>query len=237
MHSSERNRSRYRPRGIWPRIGAVLLAAALVAAGSLSALLGIADLRAVDARQFLGAIQRDHRGGGRANLPAWWILGVDGLRIARHLIPANADYAADLARMYEYQSWQQIHNASAAAQYQQAAVVTYEQVLQNRPGWGYAWSELALARARLFGVDDKVHEALLNATEAAPWERHAQRKIVWLGMSRWGDLSYSTRQLVRETVVRAWTIGNDRAGIRRQARQFGWQQELDRLKLPQEPAS
>ena len=213
----------------WLRRSARALACGvLLAAAGLALVLGVADLAASNARVLL---ERIAAGTARPTIEQW-DEAVDGLRLARHLVPWNADYRADLGRLYEWQGWQQLRRPEAARAYRRAAIVSYRSALARRPGWGYVWAQLAHVRLTLHGFDAEVEYAIERAAQLAPWEREAQRTLIWMGLSRWQALGQRSQSLVRDTVARAWQMGDLRPTIVLLAEQFRWERELATIRTP-----
>lgn len=205
----------------------VLTCAILMGAAALSALQGAADLAASDARVLLAGLaeQKVQPDAGQ------WREAVDGLRLARHLAPWHADYHADLGRLYEWQSWQQLQQPQAARAYRQAALISYREALARRPGWGYVWAQLAHVSLAQRGFNAEVEHALAQAARLAPWELEAQRTLVWMGLSRWTALNEASRQQVKATVKRAWRLRDHRALIVALSAQFGWDEHLREVRI------
>ncbi|MEM7407778.1 MAG: hypothetical protein AAF458_20980 [Pseudomonadota bacterium] len=201
-------------------------AAIAFSAGLFAVSIGVADLLATDARQFLDDAAHANRGVTHAR----WQQAVDGLRRARHLNPWNADYTADMARLYIWQSWQQVERPGAAEAYTRAAAHLYRETLARRPSWGYAWAELADTVATTDGISAEVETAVRLSGRLAPYEQQALRRVLWVALPSWPALDADMRDEVRTLVRNALRLNSESAWLTRLAARFDWQQELTRLR-------
>lgn len=208
------------------RLWHALLAAGAFAAGLLSLSLGFADLLATDARQFLEDAGRPDRQVTHIR----WKRAADGLRTARHLNPWNADYSADLARLYVWQSWQQVERPTAGEAYARAAAFMYRTSLTQRPSWGYAWAELADTAAAADGMTFEVLTALRLTRRLAPFEEQALRRALWIALPSWSSLNEGMREEVRALARNALRLGVRTRWLGHLAARFNWRGELRDLR-------
>ena len=212
---------------IAPPTGRRLLAAATASlCFSLAGIglgLALADLASVSARAWMAGWEEQQHVGD----PESWDKAHDRLKLAHRLNPLNADYSADLGRLMEWRSWQELSDGSNGLKYRAEADRFYGETIGKRPSWGFAWAHYAQNRLLAGKRDDEFRRALKNAMLLAPWEPGVQRKVAWMGMATWDDLPPPMRVMVEENLRRALTLESDLESLIRLAAHYGW---LDRLK-------
>jgi hypothetical protein len=182
------------------RAGAALCA--LAALGALCALAlprGLADLRALEARLMLTAWQAV-RGAPTAEE---WTFAYERLRAARELDPGQPAYLEDTARLHELRALGFAAGDARAAGDLRAALGYQRRILRQRPGSAYAWSNIALLKARLPEADHEFESALRNAAQLGPWEPEVQLALAEAGFRHWAALAPGTRAALAANALRA----------------------------------
>jgi len=186
-----------------PRLarGAVFLAA-LGALGALCALAvprGLADLRALEARLAL----KSWDGLRRAPSAQEWTFAYENLRAARELDSGRPIYLEDMARLHEWRA-RPLKAGDARAQEDLRQALDYQrQSLRLRPASPYAWTSIALLKARLPEPDREFEAALRNAALLGPWEPEVQLALAEAGFRHWPSLAPDTRAALRANASRA----------------------------------
>ncbi len=148
------------------------------------------------------------------------------LTLARRLNPLNADYSADLGRLMEWQSWRFSPQSADSLKYRALADRYYQETIEKRPSWGFAWAHYAENRLLSGKRDSEFLEALKKAMLLAPWEPGVQRKVAWMGMVTWDELPVGMRGMVEESMRRTVVLEEDVEELVRLAVQYGWVEQL-----------
>lgn len=204
------------------RVLAAACAAVALVLAVWSAAWGWAELAMAGPRLSLGAWEE----GRRLSTPGRWAAEVRRAARARAVNPLRADYAADLARLYAWQAWQQAPRPAVARASREAAARLFGEALGRRPGWGFAWAQFAESRLLAGAPRAGALQALGRAARLAPWEPDVQRKVIWLGLALWEALPPALQAEVTGTVRRALRIDNRVDVIVGLARQYGWSEHL-----------
>lgn len=168
------------------------------------ALLGGADLAAVDARLTLERWRAESRRGR----DEWH--AVDGrLRLARRLAPGDAGFESRTAELLAW--W--VLGVPAAAPARRAAIERAREhqlrALGIRPTWGHGWARLAEIEYLAGSPVERVAGLLERAMTLAPWEPGVQLAVNRLAMAVWDELPETARTAVERNVVRAAAIDGD----------------------------
>jgi hypothetical protein len=204
------------------RILATLTASVLFSLASLAIVFGVADLADNSARGWMTSWETQRR----VSDVAQWNQAHSRLLMAHRLNPLNADYSANLGHLMEWRSWHESPDSLGFTQARADAEVFYLEAVGRRPSWGYAWANFAETRLLQGKSDEKFLRAMEMAISLAPWEPVVQRKIAWMGMATWGDLPDSTRELVRESILRIVELEDYSSQIVRLAVHYDWLEHL-----------
>jgi hypothetical protein len=151
--------------------------------------------------------------------PAQWSWVRERFLEASGVNPLKADYHAQIARLH---LWQALALPAGRDRSHRLFADAYlAQALERRPGWALAWALAAENRIFLYGVDDRVREAIRHAAVLAPWEPGVQRRVIFLGLTVWDSLDAETRDLVRTTVERSFVLDHQVAETVRLAARNG----------------
>ena len=168
---------------------------------------GLAGLHAHPARQLLEGWEHPDR--PRVPREPEWRAALDALERARRLEPGNPDHLLTLGRMHHHQARTFPPLSPEYAGHLRQAVAAYRQAAARRPHWGYPWILLAQAQVQSGMVSEPVREALMRALDLAPWSGDVQRVGVRLGFVLWPLLDEPRREVIRQTVVRAFPLHGD----------------------------
>jgi len=173
--------------------------AALGALGALALPRGLADLRALEARLMLTSWQAARR----APAADEWMFAYDRLRVARALDSTQPAYLEDTARLHELRALSFKAGDARVAGELREALGMQRRILPLRPGSAYAWSSIALLKARLREVDREFESALRNAALFGPWEPEVQLALAEAGFRHWAALGPATRAALEGNAQRA----------------------------------
>ena len=204
------------------RVLAATAASLFLSLACIALLLGTADLAGVTAKLWM----RDWEKQGYVTNPEQWSTAYGRLSLARRLNPLDADHSANLGRLMDWQSWRHLPGGIRFEDFRVRARQYYQESVEKRPSWGYAWAHYAESRLLLGHRDHEFVQALENAIVLAPWEPGVQRKVVWMGLATWADLPDHLRVMVKENVRRTMKLDLYLDEVVRLAVQFEW---LDHL--------
>ncbi len=175
------------------RVSLVLFALALVYALSLAARIGLADIYAEPAKNFL---QDKRDAGGTLSETEWQAIHAN-LRQALSLAPKNPDTLTELGRLHRIKLEQDALDPMEIERHGNLAIDYYERAAKLRPAWPWLWISLAHVRWELYqDSGDAYHQALIHAMHFGPWKRSVQRWVVDLALDTWGSLSPDTSHTV-----------------------------------------
>ena len=155
-----------------------------------------------------------------------WQRAFSRLRLARRLNPLSADHSADLGRLLEWRAWQVAPGSRDYTWYRERADKMYMEAVNKRPSWGFGWAHLAENKFLLGNRGESFYFALDKAMTLGPWEPGVQRKVIWMGMASWPDLSETMHSNIRDTVQRAVDLSIYTDEIVKLAIQYDWTNEL-----------
>lgn len=148
------------------------------------------------------------------------------LQRARRVAPLDAGYAADLARLHDWQALFFPPASRPAGAHRRRALSYHALAVSLRPSWGVGWAELARARVLAGGVDALAAASMRRAVALGPWEPAVQRVLIWLGFATWQTLTPDLRGSVLDLVARSARIGNRVAETTRLAARYGLVEEV-----------
>ena len=73
--------------------------------------------------------------------------------------------------------------------------------IEQRPGSGYTWAELAAVKYRLGEIDAGFEKALFNAVRLAPYEPEVQRDVVNYGLAVMDEVQPATRAAIERAIA------------------------------------
>ena len=161
-----------------------------------------------------------------------WQAARDELTRAKRWQPFNSDIKGDLGRLHEWRALQQRTTPDVAAAQHRQSVAHYQDAVLGRPSWGLAWANIAYNRAAGGEELDSVMWAFERALTFGSWDTEVQRRLAWIGISRWKALGITDRQTTLRIVRRALSVDHTLQPapvdkfIVRTAVQFGWQDTL-----------
>lgn len=120
----------------------------------------------------------------RAGLPTIEASGRARQRLERAIAldGGNPNHHEYLARWYEH------------AQAYRHALEHYRVAVQARPGWPYAWADLARVKLRLGELDGELDKAVQQAVRLGPWERGVQLSIAQIALEAEHRFAPETRR-------------------------------------------
>jgi cytochrome c-type biogenesis protein CcmH/NrfG len=124
-----------------------------------------------------------------------WQQGLSQAKVAVKYNPYNPDNSRRLGRIYEWGQRLPELDASAQRINTRTAKIYYQQVLKQRPTWGWDWYRLYRVKARLAEIDTAATDALNQAAAAAPNDSKLLLNIVYYG------LKTSDNQSIAQLVV------------------------------------
>jgi len=159
-----------------------------------------------------------------------WQFALKKLHSAIEDNPTNAEHYFDLARLYDWNAYQNPIWSDNAIKYRTLAIKYYKKSLVYRPISSVAWSNLAMSKTLNLEFGNDVKIALSNAMAYGPWERGVFHKVLWISLANWKGLPLNLQEQVKarikETVhAKGWVPKY----IQETATQFQWQEELEKV--------
>lgn len=130
----------------------------------------MADLVAFPARQRIAQLE------ARNELPAAadWLDARERLQRAIELDPHNPAHYEVLARWYERYAARLPRSSAVGVAYLEQSAAHLRHTLAVRPGWAYAWANLATIKVRLGQFDAELDAAVARARQFGPQEPDVQ---------------------------------------------------------------
>jgi hypothetical protein len=75
------------------------------------------------------------------------------------------------------------------------------EAIEQRPGSGYTWANLAAVKYRLGETDEIFQAALVNATKLGPHEAEVQRSVVDYGLAVFDEVKPETRAAIARALA------------------------------------
>ncbi len=181
-----------RYRFVLPLLGVVLLAWAAV--------WWIADLNAVRGQRVL---QQWESGQASFSRDAW-DRARDRLLRASRLNRVNAQYRADLGRLFEFHARQFAAESVRARELRHEELRHLRSAAELRPAWAPVWAEIATTKALMqpYDLDQEFFHALERAMDFGVWEAQVQYKVIWAGMVSWNQLHSTLQDRLKAIVLR-----------------------------------
>jgi len=204
------------------RLFAALAASALFSLAMVALAFGVAGLASDNAHLWM----RSWEGQGRIDDVRQWEQAHSRLQLARRLNPLKADYDATMGHLMAWRALGRQPGSAGSVDARTSAERYYLAAVRGRPGWGYAWVNLAENRLLQGKLDAEYVHALEMAIFFAPWEPWVQKKVAWLGMATWDELPDRSRELVRDSIRRMVVLGEFPNEVVRLAVQYDWLEQL-----------
>jgi hypothetical protein len=160
---------------------------------------GYASLQANAAEQVISQWELRH---ALTNADEWRRVARQ-MHAATRLNPLDADYAAGLGGIFEWQALTQPPYTTHARHNRGQAIAWYRRAVALRPAWGFAWVHLAQSKISNQELDAEAIAALDNAMRLGPWELGTQRKALRLGALLWEQLPGPVQDRVMDTMSNA----------------------------------
>lgn len=164
----------------------------------------LADIYAYQSQRIV-----DRWANGDPVIEAEWLSAKEYLDSALLQDPSHPDYLEDMAQLYHWTILQQGLSGDKLRRNLAIASDFYQQAIQRRPAWPYAWANYALAKAQLRDWDDSFRHALRQAIQLGPWEPAVQKAVVEAGLISWRELDSNDQALVVESFIHGFSV-NDR---------------------------
>lgn len=133
-----------------------------------------------------------------------WLAAMEALAKARQLAPGNADILMILGRMHHHNALTHPSWSDKAKFHRRQAVISYQQALQRRPAWSYAWLLLAQVRVQSGASTKEAIADLMRAITLAPWSEDVQKTSVQLGFALWPLLNEPQRDKIHALMKNAF---------------------------------
>ena len=177
--------------------GSLSICVLLIAA--IAAKWGWADLQANSARSYMNKWEKQRQ----INDQDEWNKAFTRMATAYNLHPGNAEYAADIGRLYEWRALQHPGWHRDAKKYRTKAIKYFKKAVEIRPTWGFIWAHYAQSKVLNQQFDQDTIEALEKAMVLNPWEIKVQQKVIWLGLNLWDKLTENTRDMLKSEINRS----------------------------------
>lgn len=175
---------------------AVVLALALLVAGSRMLLAGVASYQAEAFLEDWSA---------KAEEPserAWQIAHEAAQRAIDRYPTANGAYLERLGLIQQWKEFRQPFGALQAMGSRQAAAQAFREAISVRPNWPDNWAALAHAKLYLSEFDPEFHHALAQAHALAPWRIGVNSRLAEIGFITWPQLDVIERERILESARR-----------------------------------
>lgn len=175
---------------------AMVLALALLAAGSRMLLAGIASYQA-------DAFLEDWSAKAEEPSERAWQIAYEAAQRAIDFFPAaNGVYLHRLGLIQQWKEFRQPFGAPYVMGSRQAAAQAFRDAIAVRPNWPDNWAALAHAKLFLSEFDTEFHHALAQAHALAPWRIGVNSRLAEIGFITWPHLDVMERERILESARR-----------------------------------